>query len=187
MDFFLTKIVYDIKELNNFLDRLPVLATKEYLAYKSDSHGWFVSENFILPFYLTKKIIFKRIFFTTEPININNASKSEEVFFLNDVVRLSKMIKVDIIELPGSNAIFNAYPDKALFTEFGTYRLDLAKSEEELFKNLHPKHRNVIRKAEKDSVIIKFGAEYIDNCYNIIKRTYMRQGKDFISFENLTD
>ena len=31
------------------------------------------------------------------------------------------MIKVDIIELPGSNAIFNAYPDKALFTEFGTY------------------------------------------------------------------
>ena len=36
----------------NIKDKLPILATKEYLNYKSNNYGWFLSDNFILPFYV---------------------------------------------------------------------------------------------------------------------------------------
>ena len=167
----------------NIKDKLPILATKEYLNYKSNNYGWFLSDNFILPFYLTKKIIFKRLFFTTEVIYLEEASLKEEKYFLNEVINISRLKKIDIIDVPQTNAIFNTYPDNSIYANFGTYRVDLSLSEEELFKNLHPKNRNKIRKAMKDKIIIKNGNKYIRECYDIIRRTYLRQNKNFISYE----
>ena len=34
---------------------LPFFAQKKYLASKSENYGWFVSDNFILPFIIYKK------------------------------------------------------------------------------------------------------------------------------------
>lgn len=180
----MTEIILNNEEkIINFKEKLPILATKEYLNYKSDNYGWFLSDKFILPFYITKKIIFKRLFFTTEVIYLTEASLNDEKSFLNEVIRLSRLEKIDIIDVPQANAIFNTYPDNSNFTQFGTYKVDLALSEEELFNNLHPKHRNVIRKAMKDEVIIKNSHEYLKECYNIIKSTYSRQNKSFLSYK----
>jgi hypothetical protein len=143
----LIKVIFNFNEIEELKDKLPIFGTKEYLEYKSSSYGWFVSEKFILPFYVKNKLIFKRLFFTTEVIHLNNSTTEEENDFLNEVINLSRKNEVDIIELPGSNAIFNTYPDGAFYTEFGTYKLDLNKTEEELFSGLHSKNRNVIRKA----------------------------------------
>ncbi len=168
-------------------DKLPILATKEYLKYKSDDFGWFLSEKFVLPFYLKKKLIFKRLFFTTQVIYLKESSLKEEKVFLNEIVNLSKINKIDIIDIPQSNAVFNTYPDNSKYIQFGTYEVDLSLKEEELFKNLHSKHRNVIRKAMKDCVIIKNEKKYIKECYDIIKSTYSRQNKSFLSFKEFED
>jgi len=177
-------LIKDYNELKDILNIIPILATEDYLKYKSNNYGWFKSDDFILPFYLTKKFIFKRMFFTTEVIYINsNAGIDEEKKFLKEVVSLSEKMGIDIIDVPPSNAVFNTYPDGSKFIEFGTYVLDLNKSEEELFAGLHQKHRNVVKKAMKDGVIIKQGAVFLGECYKLIKDTYKRQGKGFIDFD----
>lgn len=185
----MTEIILNNEEkIINLKEKLPILAVKEYLNYKSDNYGWFLSDKFILPFYFKKKLIFRRLFFTTEVIYLSDASLIEEKSFLNDVVKLSRLEKIDIIDVPQANAVFNTYPDNSTFTQFGTYKVDLKLCEEDLFKNLHVKNRNKIRKAMKDGVIIKHGNEYIKECYEIIKSTYSRQNKGFIDnkeFEGL--
>ncbi len=184
----MTEIILNNEDkIMGFKDKLPILAAKEYLNYKSDNYGWFLSEKFVLPFYITKKLIFKRLFFTTEVVYLTKASIEEEKLFLNDVIKISKLKKIDIIDVPQVNAIFNTYPDNSTFTQFGTYIADLALSEEELFNNLHPKHRNVIRKAMKDGVIIKNSHEYLKECYDIIKSTYSRQKKSFLTLKEFEE
>ena len=63
-----------IKKENEIDISLPFFAQEKYLETKSPNYGWFVSENFILPFVLFTTYIFKRIVFTTEPINKHNSS-----------------------------------------------------------------------------------------------------------------
>ena len=48
--------------------------------------------------------------------------------------------------------------------------MNLKKNESELFKNLHSKHRNVIRKSIKDGIEIHFGKKYFKQCYDVIFR-----------------
>ena len=163
---------------------LPVFGKEEYLKYKSDKYGWFISGQFLLPFYITKKFIFKRLFFTTNTIYLKDASKDDEKTFLNDVCNKTRSLGVDVIDVPQVNAIFNVCPDRAISTEFGTYKIDLSLSKDELFSKVHSKHRNVIRKAEKDGVVIKKDDSYILDCYELIKETYKRQNKKFISYDN---
>ena len=43
---------------------LPFFAQKKYLSSKSKNYGWFISDDFILPFIIYKKNIFKRLVFT---------------------------------------------------------------------------------------------------------------------------
>jgi Acetyltransferase (GNAT) domain len=179
----LIEFITDYQEIEKYKSFLPVVATKEYLSYNSSKYGWFLSDKFILPFYLSKKLIFTRIFFTTSLIPLSETSPNDEKIFLNEVVDSAKKNKIDIIELPASNAIFNFFPKNAPHTEFGTFIVDLSLDEEILFKNLHQKHRNVVRKAEKDGVVITFCDEKIKECYDIIKDTYARQGKSFIIYE----
>ena len=47
---------------------LPIFATENYLKSKSDDYGWFVTKEVILPFSIEKKLIFKRLIFSTETI-----------------------------------------------------------------------------------------------------------------------
>ncbi len=47
-----------------FKGLLPVVATKEFLSGKSKEFGWFVSDEFVLPFIVEKKFIFRRIVFS---------------------------------------------------------------------------------------------------------------------------
>ena len=72
-----------IKNENEIDSILPFFAQEKYLETKSSIYGWFVSEEFILPFVLFTTYIFKRIVFTTEPINKNNSSIEEEIAFLD--------------------------------------------------------------------------------------------------------
>ena len=170
-------IVYDDKE---FKDLLPIVATKEFLSSKSDKYGWFISNAFILPFIIEKKFIFNRIIFTYSVISKTNDDASQKQF-LNEVVKISRTLDVDFIYQPYAFAIFEDVPDDCISVPFGSYKVDLTLDEDTLFKNLHSKHRNVVRKAQKNSLEVLNGIEYKDECFELIRDTLVRQQQPYMS------
>jgi len=168
------------KEINKqYLSFLSIFATKDYLSSKSEDYGWFVDENFIIPYYVTKKLFFKYIVFSSETIYINDSlSKDDEKRFLNEVILDIKknLPYIDFIVQSPTNVVFNTFPDNSIYCEFGSYQIDLKRDEDVLFSNLHSKHRNVIRKAKKDGVIVNRGIEFKDEAFKIVQDTMLRQG-----------
>lgn len=157
------------------IDKLPIFAKEKYLRCKSNNYGWFVSNTFIIPFFLNKKYLFKRLVFTHMPISLNGCySKYEEEKFLNEMVRNIKISKLcDYVYMAQSNVVFNTTPDDCDYAEWGTYLVDLRLSNEELLSSFHQKHRNVIKKAISLGVTIEKTKDY-DLIYRNIKDTLIR-------------
>jgi len=174
-----------VKSDDDFKELLPIVATKEFLQSKSDIFGWFVSDEFILPYIVEKKFIFKRMIFTYSVIVRAVSHDISQKEFLNKVVQLSKSLNIDFIYQPYAFAVFEDIPAGCIFTKFGSYKVDLTKSEDELFKSLHSKHRNVIRKAQKNGLNIYNGIKYKDESYNLIKDTLIRQNQPYMSKDSI--
>ena len=165
-----------IKEPKELIEQLPATGFPEYLkSFNGCIDYWYLVEgNCILPFTIRKRSIFKYIQLTTPVIGVK--TNSEEKEFLNKAITyLKKHVKVDYLTSTGSS-IFNTYPNSSLYCKFGTYIIDLKQTEDELFAALHSKHRNVIRKAYKDGLVVLSGKKYMPDCYSLIKKTFDRQG-----------
>ena len=163
---------------------LPIVAREKFLSCKSSEYGWFVSEYFLLPFYIEKKFFFRRIVFTNSMIDlvkIKNENNNEKKNFLNEVVSIASKLNVDFIYQPLTHAVFGVVPDGVTACAALTYQVDLSKSEEDLFSALHVKHRNVIKRASKNGVEILSGIEQRKDCFLIIRETMARQNKPYIS------
>jgi hypothetical protein len=157
---------------------ISIFATKDYLSSKSEDYGWFVDKNFIIPYYVNKKLFFKYIIFPSETIYLNNnLHKDNEKIFLNEVILdIKKSLPyIDFIVQPPTNVVFDTFPDNSIHCEFGSYQIDLTRDEDVLFSNLHSKHRNVIKKAMKDGVIIKKGADFKNEAFKLVQDTMLRQ------------
>ena len=172
------KVVYDQIELGNI--KLPIFAQEKYLKCKNENYGWFISENYVLPFVIDKKLIFKRLIFTYEYIPLtSNLSIEDRNFFLNDIVKYLSENKVcDFISMAQSYVVFDTYPDKCDAVDWGSYYIELEKSDEELMSSFHAKHRNVIKRAIKDGVFIEKTDDY-NAVFDNIKETLERQNSIF--------
>jgi hypothetical protein len=93
---------------------------------------------------------------------------------------LKKQKIIDFL-LPTPNYIpFKLTPKGALYCDFGSYRVDLNLSQDELFANLHSKHRNVIKKAQKANLqIAKNSLQVVDDCFNMFQETMRRSKMDY--------
>ena len=154
---------------------LPFFAKKIYLASKSDNYGWFISDNFILPFIIYKKGIFKRLIFTTETIQRKNSTIDEEKVFLNETLQYIKTNKIcDFIHKPQPSAIFKTYPDNSDAFKWGTFKIDIEKNFDNMLKKVSKSQRNYVRRAIKDDVkIIK--TDNFDKIYSFCNETLSRQ------------
>ncbi len=156
------------------LPNAPYLASSEFLTSYSNDYGYFVDGDLALPFYKKTKFGFSYMRFVTGVIG--EATKEREVHFLNEVVEYVKEQRIaDYIAAPHTCALFGAVPEGSISCPFGSYVIDLTKSEEELFDSIHSKHKNVIRKAQKDGVIITNANEYKEACWKLINATAARQ------------
>jgi len=171
-----------VQKDDDFKELLPIVATKEFLSSKSDEFGWFISDEFILPFIIEKKFIFRRLIFTYSVIKIDNKQISQKKF-LNQIVELSKTLDIDFIYQPYAFAIFDEINDNSSFIPFGSYKVDLTLDEDVLFKNLHSKHRNVVRKAQKNGLEVFSGIEYKQICFDLIKDTLVRQQQPYMAMK----
>lgn len=154
---------------------LPVFATEGYLKSKSSLFGWLVSDSFILPYIIDRRLVFKRLVFTSSPINIHGENSLDEALFLQEAIKKLKEENIcDFISKAQSNSVFKNVPNGLNTVPWGTYVLDLHQSKEQLISNYHKKHRNVIKKAEKSGVSVVFD-DSIDVIYYNIKQTLDRQ------------
>ncbi|MCR9012820.1 lipid II:glycine glycyltransferase FemX [Gabonibacter chumensis] len=166
-----------IKEIDNYKNILPVLAYPEYLASTNSmiDYGYFIQDRCIQPFIVRKKLFFKYIQLPSAVIG--GTTHEERQNFLNDVITyVKKNFHTDMM-ITVNTVVSDVFPTGSLYCKFASYILDLSKTEDELFKGLHSKHRNVIRKAEKDGLIIDYGNQYSQTCFEIIQQTFSRQGK----------
>ena len=175
------EIVYNDESFKSFL---PIFATKEFLKIKSNHYGWIKNNNFILPFYIDKRGIFSKLVFTTQTIKTKNDSAQDENDFLNEAILKIKEMKIDYIGQPLANCLFETYPKDSKYITWGSYIVDLTQSEDEILKNMHSKHRNVIKKAIKEGVIIE-ESDDIDMIFNILKDTMERQNRPYVLKEQL--
>jgi len=121
-----------------------------------------------------KSSIILKIFFDY----LKNLGKREKVYF----VRISPILEntKENLEI-FSQAGFRNAPIHMMHPE-ATWVLDIEKSEEEILKNMKKTHRNLVRRAEKEGVIITKNADekYLKAFYDIHMETVKRH--KFIPF-----
>jgi len=176
-----------------FQSLLPIFATREYLSLQSKEFGWFVNDDFAMPWYITTKFGFRSLRITASPVLLGRThSLDDEQCFLDAACRLSeKELRVDRITQPQNNAIFQAVPDDCVFAPFGTLFVPLKQRDSvDLFAGIHSKHRNVIRKAERDGVNVVTDDVDVGACIDLFCETMARQHMSSPSvayFESLLD
>lgn len=165
------------KDIFSIENDLPVIAMPAYFdALGACDYGYILEKGCILPFYIKHKYIFNYLIFTTGLCG-KIVSPEKEKTFLEQAIEYIKAQKIaDFILMNHVTALFHAVPAGSKSCKFGSYVLDLSSSEDELFAGLHPKHRNVIKKAVKDGIEIKKGNEYRKICIELVINTLQRQG-----------
>lgn len=170
---------------------LSIYASEPFLKSVSHEYGWLGGVDdrgvtrCVLPYTIIMKAFVKMVRFRVETIPMaNDFSCDEERSFLNGVVAYFRSTGADVIIPATTNAIFKTYPEGAKAAPYGTFLIDLYQSEETLWKNVHSKHRNVIRSAAKKNVNILCGKEYTAISYKIINDTFKRSSMPFMSLED---
>jgi hypothetical protein len=155
-----------------------------------DEYGWIGgtdgsgSLRCILPYTIVRKATLRMVRFRVETIPLGDGIDiQEEKSFLNSAVEYFRSIGADVIIPASTNAIFRTYPDDATAAPYGTYIIDLRQSEEVLWQNVHSKHRNVIRNAQKKGVRVLSALEYAAAAYRLVQETFKRSALPFMSYD----
>lgn len=194
------KYVHSIKQLpiklQNCLKEANVFYSSNYAEYITNStlsnYIYLYSEKYVMPMVLNKKLCFKFAYFPVEPYEYNFEEKENIDEFLENAIKtIKKDLKVQWISPTFASALFSTYPKGSKRIPFGSHIIDLGKNEEELFAELNGKHRNVIKKAEKDGVVIKNGSiELLGEYIALDNETWKRSnktGKGIEFYKNVLD
>lgn len=157
-----------------------IFFTKEYqnnAHYRNQEVYYLWNDNYAISIRIKKEAFLKAGIFMTEPLCIGTFDKNEEKQFIDEVVFILRKSNVQWI-LCDRTSRFQIYPTGSKVVPNGNYIIDLTLSEDELWGNVHSKHRNVIRKAEKCDVQIKIGGiELLKYYVPIADITYARSEK----------
>ena len=105
----------------------------------------------------------------------NTFNAQHEQAILNNLVSfIGKTRLADRITQPINWALFQSYPEGSAKVPFGTYELDLNQGEEEIWKGLHSKHRNVVRNANKKGAELRTGKAELDAFHQLYQATMVR-------------
>lgn len=174
----------------NWHPGLSIYASESFLKTVGTEYGWLGgiddSGNLrcILPFTIIRKAMFRMVRFRIETIPFDgDLDVAEEKAFLNSAVEYFRSIGADMIIPATTNTIFRTYPDGAQAGPYGTFIIDLTKSEEKLWTDLHSNHRNKIRGAIKKGIVVTNGMEYLDTAYELIRDTFKISKIGFMDYK----
>lgn len=163
--------------------RLPVFASQGFLSAKSRDYGWLEENDIILPFFVDKRLIFRRVIFTTAPLSKAGRmiDPAEEKLFLENIVNYCRSaIKADFVAKPMASAIFSSIPCGSIAARYGTYVVDLEPSEEEIFSKFKSSTRTKIRKTTKEGIVFEETSD-IETIAALIRETFARSGDSALS------
>lgn len=174
----------------NWHPGLSIYASEQFLRAVGDEYGWIGGTDgsgklrCILPYTIIRKATVRMVRFRVETILLEEGLKvEEEKSFLDSVVEYFRSIGADIIIPATTNTIFRTYPHGSIAAPYGTYIIDLCQSEEILWGNLHPKHRNKVRIAIKKGVQVISGTEHLDTSYKLVRDTFKRSALPFMRYD----
>ena len=169
------KLMIKIVDQIKWKDSYSVLAKTEYLRSSANvvKYGYFVDDELVLPFVIKKKSIFSWMQLVTEVMGADDGNSADN--FLEECIKLGGNIFGISHVVTVNTALFKNYPQGSVYCKWGSYKVDLSLTEEELFSNLHSKHRNVIRKAESLGSKVDCGREYANDAVALMNDTYNRQ------------
>ena len=166
---------------------LSIYASPPFLRTLSNEYGYLAGFDdagqrlCILPYVVLRRNVLRMVRFPMAPQPIGGELDVEsERSFLNGVVDHFRSCRVDVIIPATHNAIFRTYPIGAIAAPYGTYRLDLAAPEEELWRGIHAKHKNKIRRAMKAGVEIRDGKNHVEEAYSLIRESFRRSNSRVI-------
>jgi hypothetical protein len=174
----------------NWHPGLSIYASEPFLKAVGDEYGWLGGLDdsgklrCILPYTLVRKAFIRMVRFRVETILVDEGLEvQEEKAFLNSAMKFLRSKRAGLVIPATTNTVFRTYPDGAAAAPYGSFIIDLSQPEETLWKNLHSKHRNVVRNATKKGVEIRSGMEYLDTAYELIQNTLKRSKLGFMSYE----
>lgn len=167
-------------------DSWNVFYSEEYYNYSSDSKTvvkYYYSDMFL------QVVTIHRIqhFFCTatlpsEPMFLGDGIPTfqEEQVFLDQLMQqLEKNEKVDWLTVTPASTLFCSFPSLSQRIKFGNYILDISGTDEEVFKRITSKHRNMIRRGEKSKIEYKIGGlELLEDYIQVDKQTWERSGEN---------
>lgn len=172
------------EKFNYFDNHFNVYYSMEYELFeknRGNSCIYVGDDKTVIVVVVWKKFIFRWAEFPSEPVymNTNDRDFHNEQSFLDRVIDCIKSQGICWLSASGTSANFCAYPTKSKRIPFGNYIVDLSVNAEDIFSNVTSKCRNMIRKAEKDGVIINQGGEELLDKYILAdKDTWERSGSD---------
>lgn len=139
---------------------------------------YFYDDERIMPIVINKKVMLNYGYLPTEPWYYKEPGiKKGEGDFLNEVMKECRggVLHLDWIGQTPPSALFLEAPSDSISIPFGSYIIDLELPEDELWANVHSKHRNVIRKSEKSGVIIEYGGKELLQEYLMAEKDTMER------------
>ncbi len=181
-------------QIKDALSKANVFYSKDYYDYATTVFGglvYFANEHYIVPYSIHKKYIFSFGTYDSEPFClIDDDSINKRKNFINAVQNFIK--KKRIVQwqtVNGAHTMFDVYPDSSKRIKWGNLVIDLSQDGQDIFSNMTSKHRNMVRRAEKDGIYVKWGGvELLDDYCKIDKETWARSGKSPIQrsfYENI--
>lgn len=179
------KIAYSINDLSPVMKEnivnMNIFFQEEYADYihkQGARYLYLCDDCFLIPVAIYRKAGIAYATYLSEYYYFGDITDQDKVAFLDKAGEcLKKEFKVSWVTTLASS-FFDCYPKKSERIPFGSHVIDLSLSEEEIWNNVHSKHRNSIRKAEKSGVIIVSGGKELIEDYLILDRqTWARSGK----------
>lgn len=170
------------EKLRGHLLKANVFFQKEFVNYvrsNGEELYYVYDDERIMPVRHRRKYIFNFGVLVTEPFELKEKPEMELSLFLNTALEmLTRKFHIQWANTTASGFFAGTPSKKCKRIPFGRHVVDLTKTEEELWKGVHSKHRNVIRKAEKENVVIRKGSgEWIDAYVKLESETSHRTGR----------
>lgn len=173
------------------VDKANVFFSKEYsdnIRHSGIDYRFLYSDTYVIPISISKKFLFRYAMLYSEPFKYNTSGHETIKSFLNSICDyLKNELKVHWISETPAYALFEVSPENAKSIPFGSHIVDLIEDEDILWGKIHSKHRNVIKKAEKEGVIIVKGVsdQLISDYHSIDVQTWDRSNVKANSIYNL--
>ena len=168
-------------------EELPIFCSDRFLRTISGEYGWIEGRDesgrrrCVLPFCVIHRGGMQLVRFTAQTVSIGSElTLDAEKSFLNAVVEIFRRRKADLILPPTFASLFRTFPDGAIAAPYGTYVVDLSQDESTLWKAVHPKHRNMVRSAERLGLRVRLAPDSIDMAARLVEGSFERSAHRFI-------